>query len=518
MKKSKAILSISLIILIAQIFIIPRLPAVNGIIYVDDDNTEGPWDGTFEHPYQYIQDGIDAALVNGTVSVSNGTYPGDIVINKTLNVIGANKGKTIIDGHGANNVVEIIADNVSLQGFTITNGTMGITLNSSSNSTVIENTISDNDYGCYIDNLSDNNTIYHNNFIDNEQQAYDSGNNSWDDGYPSGGNYWDDYIGEDTDDDGIGEISYNIPGGDNEDRYPFVDPLTAPPNPDFMYSPLHPTTQDNIQFTDISVDPDGYITAWSWEFGDNTTSTLQNPTHRYANNGVYTVNLTVTDNYGAVAQTSQQITVLNVPPTANFTYFPSSPTDLDTVNFNDTSLDLDGQIVNWSWDFGDGNQSTEQYPTHQYSDNGTYTITLNVTDDDQATDAYSVQIQISNVPPNAQFSYSPQTPTTNDSIQFHDQSRDYDGTIVSWSWNFGDGTNSNVTSPTHNYPSEGTYTVSLTTIDNDGDSTTFSKNIIILADVTPSEQGEDSIFIYIIYLALFVIMIGIVFFLIKKYE
>jgi len=85
---------------------------------------------------------------------------------------------------------------------------------------------------------------------------------------------------------------------------------------------------------------------------------------------------------------------LNLPPVANFTYEPVYPTSNDVVFFNDTSYDLDGYIVNWSWSFGDGDISYDQNTTHTYSHGGLYTVTLTVTDSDGTTDSIAKTITI----------------------------------------------------------------------------------------------------------------------------
>ena len=420
----------------SSIFQIDVVKATETYVYVDDDNTAGPWDGTANHPFQYIQNGINAATENQTVYVLNGTYCENVIINKTINLTGDDKINTTIDGCGNENAVYVTADEVIIRDFTIENSTNGIKINGSSNTTVTENTITDTDYGIYVENSS-NNTLYHNNFLNNVQNAYDKGNNTWDNGYPSGGNYWSDYTGNDANSDGIGDTPYNISGGDNQDRYPLIEPITELPQAVFLYQPTTPTTQNTIQFTDSSTDPDGYIASWSWSFGDGNSSTEQNPTHQYVDNGAYNVTLSINDNYGASASTSQQINVLNVAPTAGFVYSPDNPTDLQEVNFTDTSSDLDGNIVNWTWDFGDGNLSYLQNPLYRYADNGTYTITLTVTDDDGAKGIASQHILILNAAPSANFVYSPTNPTTNDTLRFTDISRDNDGTIIARFWNFG---------------------------------------------------------------------------------
>jgi parallel beta-helix repeat protein len=91
-----------------------------GTIYVDGDNTEGPWDGTPVHPYQYIQDGIDNASDDDTVFVFNGAYYENIIVEKSLNIIGEDKDATIIDGRTENvDVVYVTASQMKITDFTI---------------------------------------------------------------------------------------------------------------------------------------------------------------------------------------------------------------------------------------------------------------------------------------------------------------------------------------------------------------------------------------------------------------
>jgi len=146
------------------------------------------------------------------------------------------------------------------------------------------------------------------------------------------------------------------------------------------------------------------------------------------------------------------------------------------------SSDPDGTIEAYDWDWGDGTEhGTGATPSHTYTSRGLYEVTLKVTDNDgiTATDVCVVNIY---VPPVAVI--------TTDNLKLFrwelgsfsaESSYDPDGTIVSYNWDWGDGTADNTTSTAmHSWTSKGTYTVTLTVTDNDGVSSTATVTVTIL--------------------------------------
>jgi parallel beta-helix repeat protein len=465
--------------------------------------------------FNTIQDAINTANSGDTIFVNPGIYLENIVIDKPINLIGYDKSNTTIDGKG--NITLIISnDTVTIQGFTVTNCSHGIMLNTTSDTTINDNIFINAKYGIYADDKSMNNTIYNNNFKDNIFNAYDASFNSW--SFSSSGNYWDDYIGSDENNDGIGDSIYNISGGMSVDAYPLIKPLSLDPVATFSFDPPYPSTDDTMVFTDNSSDDEG-ISSWSWDFGDGNGSAIQNPEHSYADNGLYNVTLTVSDIFGLTDSYTRVIPVRNVPPTCNFVFSPSQPTDIQTVFFQDDSTDNDGSIINWTWDFGENNTYYTDNVTFQFPDNGTYHVLLIVTDDDGATSSHTVYIHVLNAIPTPSFTYNSMNGTylEGDQIKFSDHSFDQDGTVVSWSWDLGDGTTSTERQPVHTYQKQGTYTVTLSVVDNDGGIGTSAKSIKIVTTVEGQDWNMGINILDYAFIIFIVVMVTVVFFLSRKY-
>ncbi|MEO0779402.1 MAG: PKD domain-containing protein [Bacteroidota bacterium] len=116
--------------------------------------------------------------------------------------------------------------------------------------------------------------------------------------------------------------------------------------------------------------------SWNWTFegGNPGSSTEQNPSVMYATAGTYDVSLEVTTMDGTVVNVSNtDYVTIDLDPTAGFTFdIPA-----DEVNFTNTTMN--GMGATYNWDFGDGNTSSQENPSHTYAASGTYTVTLTVT-------------------------------------------------------------------------------------------------------------------------------------------
>jgi len=246
-----------------------------------------------------------------------------------------------------------------------------------------------------------------------------------------------------------------------------------------------------VDFNGSSSDAEspGSIKTYTWDFGDGTTPvTANSPTtsHVYASVGIYQATLTVTDDLGATDSTTQQVVVDQPAPA--FTAPATTPVALTSpASFNaGASSDPEGTITDYSWNFGDGmTQDTGTTPsaTHAYSQRGQYTVTLTITNS-YGQSASTTRSATADNPPTAAFTPSTTLATAGGAISFNGGASTAmsGGSISDYYWNFGDGTaldtgGANATS--HSYGSAGTYTVTLTTTDDLGLTSTASRLVTI---------------------------------------
>lgn len=234
----------------------------------------------------------------------------------------------------------------------------------------------------------------------------------------------------------------------------------------------------SFTFTDQSVGAD----TWLWSFGDGTTSTLQNPTHTYADTGNYIITLTVTNlASGCDHRTSQTIRI--VDEKANFTASDTIICKGSMVTFTAIG-NTPANVSGYSWNFGDGNTGTGGVAYHYYYAAGTYTVTLNVTDISGCITTMTKPLYIRVDGPTASFSPTVPGSCLNTAISFTDNSYgDGQHPITTWIWQYGDGLSDTLTSGPfqHTYAGPGIYTVSLKVIDSKGcaDSNAIGSALII---------------------------------------
>ncbi len=360
----------------------------------------------------------------------------------------------------------------------------------SSFSEIYQNSFWKNQYGVVAN--GSNNTIYHNNFVYNEINAKDNSNNSWNLTTPHEGNYWDDYAGSDGNNDGIGDMPYEV--GKSYDFYPLMTAYenaakvpNEAPVASFMFYPANPFSFDEISFIDTSQDPNGKndISSWKWNFGDGNTSNEQNPKHAYARPGSYNVTLTIKDRAGAENSFTMAINITNLAPLPAFDYNPENVSSYDTIQFTSNSVDRDGFIVNYTWQFGDGSIAYGRNVSHRYTAPGVYRVILTVIDNLNSTSTCYKEIRIENRKPSADFEFYPEKPKTGEKITFKDLSSDMDGNIISWHWDFGDGTAANGRNASHAYAKPGSYKVRLTVEDNEGGVASYEQIVEVEEKETP---------------------------------
>ncbi|MBK9637895.1 MAG: PKD domain-containing protein [Bacteroidetes bacterium] len=222
---------------------------------------------------------------------------------------------------------------------------------------------------------------------------------------------------------------------------------------------LNNNCQNPVQFYDSSVVVTGSpINQWLWNFGDGTTSTLQNPLHTFSAVGSYSVSLLVTNAGGCTDTILQNVVIGPQPlPTFNATVVcPGTPT-----LFTDLSFSPSGSIAAWNWNFGDGSPvDSSSAPTHIYQLPGTYPVQLIITDSIGCKDT---TIQTVATLPGPVSGFTVPVICAQNQVGFLDTSLVVGTSISGWEWSFGDASPlvSGTGAPVHTYLSPGNYTTEL---------------------------------------------------------
>lgn len=266
--------------------------------------------------------------------------------------------------------------------------------------------------------------------------------------------------------------------------------IILPSNPNlaarFTFTPATPQAFQTVSFDAATSTNGGAACAaactYSWSFGDGTSATGITTTHAFRTVSVFPVTLTVTDARGASTSSTQSITVSTpTPPTASFTMSPTpAPTNVD-VFFNASASRAQGPgrtLVTYSWNFGDGSTGSGVTVSHKYGGVGSYTVTLSVTDDAQATAQASQTLQVGGTASQAtaQLTMNPVAPKPGQRVAF-DASASTPSTgasIVSYQFDYGDASPMETTNnpvQSHTYPA-GNYVASVMITDSNGKTST----------------------------------------------
>lgn len=254
-----------------------------------------------------------------------------------------------------------------------------------------------------------------------------------------------------------------VVGSGNNCRDTNTKYLEIYPNPvaDFGYD--NTCLDDIVYFTDQTIGAD--IDTWTWDFGNNISSALQNPNTIYTAPGIYDVKLQVASVNGCTDDTSHLVAI-NPVPLAEFTY--TEVCEGNVSEFTDISTISSGNTAGWSWLFGDNSSSILQNPVHTYQEAGTYEVVLIVVSDSMCVDSIAESIEVYPLPI-ANFSTDVTDGCEPLEVNFIDQSVVSTGYIDNWQWNMdGKGAGLSGQSPTYIYSAPNTYTVSLVVETNHG--------------------------------------------------
>ncbi len=245
--------------------------------------------------------------------------------------------------------------------------------------------------------------------------------------------------------------------------------------PDISFSNDNFCISSTNSFSAQNNTPSQTITTWTWDFGDGSpTETGQNATHQYATAGTYEVILQAESDNTCGQVAFQEITIFD-EPVPSFTVPAGLKCSNEGLLFTNTTAGDFGDIISWTWDFGDGGSSTEKDPTYAFATAGTHNVKLTASIPG-CTAETTISVDVSEGPVVA---YSFDNDCFNNSITFTNNTTGAD--ITGYTWDFGDGATSNLVNPTHTFASAGDYTIMLTVDNTLGCSVTNTQTVTVHA-------------------------------------
>ncbi len=226
----------------------------------------------------------------------------------------------------------------------------------------------------------------------------------------------------------------------------FTDTVVVTEAPISNFSAANLCLGDNTLFTDSSIINSGTIASWKWDFGDSDTSSSQNPSHLFAATGIYNTKLITSSIYGC-ADTAIKVVNISAIPSVSFSY-PPAACSMTEMQFTDQTTVAGDSIVNWIWDFGNGDSSFVKNPNYSFPAGGAFTINLTTVSSSGCSDSGGVMLTFSDRP---QADFTTENTCVGQSVQFNDQTIISNSSITNYRWNFGDSNNDTTANPQHLY-------------------------------------------------------------------
>ena len=259
-----------------------------------------------------------------------------------------------------------------------------------------------------------------------------------------------------------------------------------------------------LSWTALAADPGGDLLTYSWDFGDGSPIvTGLSVSHAYADNGSYTLLLTVSDPDGGSSNDTLSIAVANVDPTIVSLSGAAAGDEGQGLSWSVVATDPGADTLSYSWSFGDGSPAESGVSgAHTYVDEGSYSVMVTVTDDDGGSVTDSMLVNVANVAPVVLLS-GDESGSEGDLLAWTALVSDAGiSDTFTYSWNFGDGSPvlaSATASEAHVFLDEGSFDVALTVTDNGGAATTETVTVTItnavpeIVSMTVSSGDEGSV-------------------------